>query len=493
MRKIKKTCDNNEKERKMNQSYLAVDIGASSGRHILGRVDENQKISLNELFRFENGMTEFDGHRCWNLEQLKNNVLEGIRAAGRLAVSPVSVGIDTWAVDFVLLDAQDRLIGLPVAYRDHRTDGIKEELEQQGILSFEETYRRTGIQYQKFNTIYQLTALKKEHPEQLEKAKTFLMIPDYLNFVLTGKKVNEYTNASTTALVNAETGGWDDELIRRLGLPREIFCEIKMPGTSLGFFRKEIQEAVGMNAEVILPATHDTGSAFLAVPAKNDSSIFLSSGTWSLMGVENKEALTSKESMEANFTNEGGYERRFRYLKNIMGLWMIQNVRKEAGKRSPDGACPSFPELIEEAKRYADIKAAPDADDERFLAPASMTEEVIRAAADLGTEIPHETGAVMQVIYNALAEDYRKTAETLKRLNRKEYTAIHIVGGGSQDMYLNQRTANATGLTVYAGPTEGTALGNLLVQMIRKSEFSDLQQARNAVARSFEIREIHPE
>lgn len=466
-----------------------VDGGASSGRHIVGTVD-NKKIELEEIYRFENGLTEKNGHKCWDIGSLRKSVISGIRRTAELGYRPHSMGIDTWAVDFVLLDEADRILGDAVAYRDARTDGIKDELEKKGILSFAETYSRTGIQYQKFNTIYQLTALQKEHPEYLERARTFLMIPDYLNFVLTGVKANEYTNASTTALVNAETKDWDYELIGRLGLPETIFQKIQMPGTSLGHFKKEIAEETGVDMEVILPATHDTGSAFLAVPARDENAIFLSSGTWSLMGVENKAAITSDASRDANFTNEGGYDCRFRYLKNIMGLWMIQNVRKELGRKAADGKRPTFPELIEQARKFSSLNVTLDADDLRFLAPDSMIDEIKRACADAGTPIPDETGAVMQVIYNSLSDDYRRTAEKLSVLTGKTYTSINIVGGGSQDMYLNRRTAQATGLPVFAGPTEGTALGNLIVQFIKNGEFSNLQQARDAVRESFEIVEV---
>lgn len=476
----------------MSETYLAVDIGASSGRHIIGTV-ENKKISLEEIYRFENGLTEKNGHKCWDIEGLRSSVIAGIRETARRGYRPASMGIDTWAVDFVLLDENDEIIGDAVAYRDFRTDGIKDELEKDGILSFAETYAHTGIQYQKFNTIYQLTALKKEHPEYLEKAKTFLMIPDYLNFVLTGVKANEYTNASTTALVNAKAKDWDFDLIRRLGLPENIFQKIQMPGTVLGDFRPEIINATGLNMKVVLPASHDTGSAFLAVPARDDKAIFLSSGTWSLMGVENKEAITSDESRDANFTNEGGYDYRFRYLKNIMGLWMIQNVRKEVGRKSPDGVRPSFPKLIAEAKDFAAITTTLNADDPRFLAPDSMIDEVRKACEDAGDPIPNATGAIMQVIYNSLSDDYARTARTLSGLTGKQYTSINIVGGGSQDMYLNQRTANATGLPVFAGPTEGTALGNLIVQFIHNGEFGSLQEARDAIKQSFDIVEIDPE
>ena len=334
-------------------------------------------------------------------------------------------------------------------------------------------------------------ALKKEHPEQLAAAKTFLMVPDYLNYLLCGVPANEYTNASTTALVGADSRDWDDALIEKLGLPRGIFQPIKTAGTVLGHLTPEIQQAVGFDAEVILPATHDTGSAFLAVPARDGYAAYLSSGTWSLLGVENAAAITGPDSCAANFTNEGGYEYRYRYLKNIMGLWMIQSVRRELGEKT--GTRPSFPELIAAAKEAADFPSCVDPDDNRFLAPASMIEEVRAACADTHQPVPAATGEVMQCVYNSLTQDYRRAVETLQSLTGKTYTSLNIVGGGSQDGYLNQQTANATGLTVFAGPTEGTALGNLMVQFIHSGDFADLAEARSAIRRSFEIKEYQPE
>lgn len=443
----------------MKDTYLAVDIGASSGRCIVGSA-ENKDIKIQETYRFENGLIEKNGHKCWDIERLKDSVIAGIAETVKKGFSPRSIGVDTWAVDFVLLDKNDQILGDAVSYRDSRTDGIKDELEENEILTFEELYRRNGIQYQKFNTIYQLMALKKEHPDYLNKAETFLMIPDYLNFVLTGVKVNEYTNATTTALVNAETKDWDWEIIDRLGLPKKMFQKIKMPGTSIGKLRTDIAEKTGADIEVILPATHDTGSAFLAVPVKNDTSVILSSGTWSLMGVINKKAITTDESREANFTNEGGYNYSYRYLKNIMGLWMNQNIRKELNPR------PSFPELIAEAEKYSDIKTTVDVDDQRFLAPDSMIDEIKKACAEKGEPIPDEVGAVMQVVYNSLSDDYARTLRELERLTGKKYTDLYIVGGGCQDSYLNKLTGEKTGLTVHTGSIEATALGNLMAQCV---------------------------
>lgn len=317
------------------------------------------------------------------------------------------------------------------------------------------------------------------------------MVPDYLNYLLCGVPANEYTNASTTALVGADSRDWDDALIEKLGLPRGIFQPIKTAGTVLGHLTPEIQKAVGFDAEVILPATHDTGSAFLAVPARDEYAAYLSSGTWSLLGVENAAAITGPDSCAANFTNEGGYEYRYRYLKNIMGLWMIQSVRRELGEQT--GTRPSFPELIAAAQEASSFAGIVSTGDDRFLAPKSMIKEVKAACKDGGKPVPATTGEVMQTIYNSLSHDYQAAIQELQSLTGKEYTSINIVGGGSQDMYLNQMTANATQLPVFAGPTEGTALGNLVVQMIRAGEFKDLADARASIKKSFTILECDPQ
>ena len=474
----------------MQTCTLAVDIGASSGRHIAGTV-QNGKITLQEVYRFENGVHRENGHLCWDIDTLAKEVVNGLKAAHDAGFAPATIGIDTWAVDFVLLDADNKRIGDAVAYRDERTEGIREALEKEYGLTFADHYARTGIQYQPFNTVYQLMALKKEHPEQLAAAKTFLMVPDYLNYLLCGVPANEYTNASTTALVGADSRDWDDALIEKLGLPRGIFQPIKTAGTVLGHLTPEIQKAVGFDAEVILPATHDTGSAFLAVPARDEYAAYLSSGTWSLLGVENKDPITTPASMQANFTNEGGYEYRYRYLKNIMGLWMIQSVRRELGGQT--GTRPSFPELIAAAQEASSFAGIVSTGDDRFLAPKSMIKEVKAACKDGGKPVPATTGEVMQTIYNSLSHDYQAAIQELQSLTGKEYTSINIVGGGSQDMYLNQMTANATQLPVFAGPTEGTALGNLMVQMIRAGEFKDLADARASIKKSFTILECDPQ
>ena len=479
--------------------YLAIDIGASSGRHILGHV-ENGKMVLEEIFRFDNSQVRKDGHDCWDHQALARSVLQGIAKCREIGKIPATIGIDTWAVDFILLKDGDVPCSDMVAYRDERTKGMDEVVN--AIVPLTEVYARTGIQKQPFNTVYQLTALRREHPEQLAAADRFLMAPDYLNFVLTGRIANEYTNATTTNLVNAGTRTWDGEVLDRLGLPRRIFGELRMPGTALGGFTKAVQEAVGFDAQVVLPATHDTGSAFLAVPARDDRAVYISSGTWSLLGVEKDAPITTPASQAANITNEGGAWYRFRYLKNIMGLWMIQSIRRELngvayveGKAKTatwtlsdyeQGKTYSFNDLETAAKAASSFAGTVDANDARFLSPDSMIAEVIMAADVKPTTV----GELMQCVYKSLAKCYADAIRNLSALTGKTYTSVNIVGGGSKDGYLNALTAQATGLDVFAGPTEGTAIGNLIVQFIAGGEFPDLAAARAAVRASFDVTRV---
>ncbi len=480
----------------MGNCYLAIDIGASSGRHILGHVD-NGRLCLEEVFRFDNRQVSRGGHDCWDMENLWSGILAGLKACRDRGRIPSTIGIDTWGVDYVLLDGQDQVIGDAVAYRDGRTRGMEETAD--ALVPRAELYARTGIQYLNFNTLYQLLAQKEEHPQQLEQAQSLLMIPDYFNWRLTGVKKQEYTIATSTSLVNAAEKTWDKELISRLGLPERLFGELSMPGTVVGELTPEIQAQVGFNATVVLPATHDTGSAFLAVPARDDRAVYLSSGTWSLLGVENERAITSEESRRKNFTNEGGAWGRYRYLKNIMGLWMIQSIRRELSgtayvegrtSRYADGRTWSFPDLIEAARQAEDFPSVVDANDDCFLAPESMIDAVKEFCARSGQQVPQSVGEIMQCVYRSLARCYRDAIEELSRLTGKTYTSINIVGGGCQDMYLNAMTARATGLPVYAGPVEGTAIGNLGVQLIAAGEVPSLQAFRDMIRVSFDIREI---
>ena len=482
----------------MSKYYLAIDIGASSGRHILGSVQDG-KMVLEEVYRFDNRQVHVNGHDCWDMDNLWNGILGGLRACKDLGKIPATVGIDTWAVDYVLLDGEDRMVGDAVAYRDSRTEGMDAVVE--ALIPARELYERTGIQKQLFNTIYQLAALKQEHPEQLEQARSLLMIPDYFNFLLTGVKKQEYTNATSTNLVNAAEKTWDMDLIARLGLPERLFGALTMPGAVVGAFTEDIQSEVGFNATVILPATHDTGSAFLAVPARDDRAAYLSSGTWSLLGVENEDPITTPESQRQNFTNEGGAWYRFRYLKNIMGLWMIQSIRRElngvayvAGRTSKyaDGKQWSFTDLIEAAQLANRFTSVVDANDASFLAPESMIDALKDFCRQTGQQEPVSVGEIMQCVYLSLAQCYKEAIQGLELITGKKYTSINIVGGGCQDMYLNAMTARATGLPVYAGPIEGTAIGNLIIQFIAAGEFADLAQARAAIRASFDIKTIVP-
>ncbi len=480
----------------MPNYYLAIDIGASSGRHILGHVEDG-RILLEEMYRFDNKQVHKNGHDCWDMDNLWNGILGGLKACREAGKIPQTIGIDTWAVDFVLIDKDGNTVGDAVAYRDGRTKDADKLVDK--ILPAVELYARTGIQKQLFNTIYQLMALKEEHPEQLEQAQTMLMIPDYFDYKLTGVMKQEYTNATSTNLVYAAAKTWDYELIEMLGLPRRLFGELSMPGTVVGNLTEEIQKEVGFDATVILPATHDTGSAFLAVPARDDKAVYLSSGTWSLLGVENEEPICTEDSWKENFTNEGGAWYRFRYLKNIMGLWMIQSIRRElngvayvAGRTSKyaDGKQWSFPDLIEAARGAADFHSIVDANDDCFLAPESMIDAIKEYCRISGQQVPETVGEIMQCVYLSLSRCYKEAILNLCKLTGKIYTSINIVGGGCQDMYLNEMTAKAIGLPVYAGPVEGTAIGNLIVQFIAAGEFTDLQAARDAIRASFDIKEI---
>lgn len=462
----------------MANYYLAVDIGASSGRHILGHLEEGRMV-MEEVHRFENGLTKKDGELCWDLEKLFEEIKAGMKKCAALGKIPVSMGIDTWAVDFVLLDREDKVLGNTVGYRDGRTEGMDEKVYE--IIPEKELYGRNGIQKQIFNTIYQLEAVKQRHPEYLEKAESMLMIPDYFHFLLTGKKVSEYTNSTTTQLVSAVTNDWDWDLIDRLGLPERIFTKIAMPGTLLGNLTEEIRKEVGFDCQVVVPTTHDTASAVLAVPSNEDRTLYISSGTWSLMGVERMEPDCSEKSRMLNFTNEGGYDYRFRYLKNIMGLWMIQSLRRECGNAY------SFAQLCEMAEAES-IPSLVDCNDSRFLAPSSMTEAVRDFCRETSQQVPETTAQLACVIYNSLADCYRRTAQEIEEQTGVSYEGLHIVGGGANADYLNRLTAKATGKTVYAGPTEATAIGNMTVQMMQAGELGSLKEARSCIFASNDIK-----
>ena len=468
----------------MGQYYLAVDIGASSGRHILGTLEEG-KLKLEEVYRFENGMDRVDGKLLWDTERLFKEIVTGMKKCAEYGKIPCSMSVDTWAVDYVLLDGEDRILGDTYGYRDARTEKMDAEVSR--VLDGKLLYTRTGIQKQAFNTIYQLMAVKKNSPELLSGAETFLMLPDYFQFLLTGNKMSEYTNGSTTQLVSPVMYDWDRQLIEDLGFPKKMFLPLKMPGTLLGCLRPKIRKEVGFDLDVVLCGSHDTASAVMAVPRAEGDGIYLSSGTWSLMGIESEKAVISDEARISNFTNEGGYGRRFRFLKNIMGLWMIQSVRHELNDAF------SFAELCAMAEEKRDFPSRVNVNDDVFLAPENMTEAVRKYCADTAQPVPESVGEIAAVVYRSLAECYGRTVRELEEITGKSYDSINIIGGGSNAAYLNRLTAEATGKTVYAGPGEATAIGNLLAQMIRAGELKDLQNARKCVFESFEIKVFEPE
>lgn len=472
-----------ERGRKVKGYYLAVDIGASSGRHMLAHMEDG-RLCLEEVYRFQNGMKEIDGALCWDFDRLFSEIKQGMRRCGELGKVPVSMGVDTWGVDFVLLDKEDRVLGPCVGYRDKRTRGMDKKVE--AVISQEMLYKRTGIQKQVYNTIYQLQAIKEEHPEYLRAAETLLMTPDYFHFLLTGAKCAEYTIATTGQLVNAVTNDWDTELLDMLGFPRKIFQEISMPGTLAGHLAEEVRREVGFDCKVVLPASHDTGSAVLAVPAGEEDVLYISSGTWSLMGVERDAPDCSEKSMRSGFTNEGGYAHRYRYLRNIMGLWMIQSVRKELAPEL------GYAQICKEAAG-AKIRSLVDCNDDSFLAPESMTEAVQDFCRKSAQQVPETLAELAAVIYHSLARCYADTLGFMEEMTGKHYDTIYVVGGGSSADYLNELTAVYTGRKVSAGPAEATAIGNIAVQMLGDGVFEDLAQARRCIRESFGIKQYNPD
>lgn len=465
----------------MANYHLAIDLGASSGRLMLGWL-ENGKLKLEEMHRFANGVVEKESGFCWDLSSIFREIIAGLKKCKAAGKIPSSIGIDTWGVDFVLLDKNNQILGDSVAYRDSRTDTMDKEVYK--VISEAEIYERTGIQKMNFNSLYQLYAIKLKNPEYLEQAVSFLMIPEYLNFLLTGKKLNEYTNASTTNLLSLKTKSWDTELLEKLGIKKEIFGPLHMPGTLVGPLTTSVQEQVGFNSQVYLAASHDTASAVMSVPYMGSDGVFLSSGTWSLIGIENKESNSGAKAHEHNFTNEGGYEYRYRFLKNIMGLWMLQNLRKEFTKKY------SFKELNDLAKASSAFPSELNVNDHMFLAPRSMTGAIREYCRKTGQKIPETDGELLYLVYEGLAVCYAKAVKMMEDITGKKFKQINIIGGGCQDQYLNYLTAKMTGLDVFAGPVEGTAIGNLASQLIACGEYRDLTAARENIALSFDVKKI---
>ena len=453
--------------------YLAIDIGASSGRHILGEL-KGDFLETTEIYRFENGFKKENGTLIWDIEKLAGDVIAGIKECKALGKIPETVAIDTWGVDYVLFDNEGKEILPCVSYRDSRTASAVEEVFS--VVSQEELYTATGIQTQPYNTIFQLWCDKKSG--KLEKAKRLLMMPEYLSYRLTGVMKNEYTNASTTGLVNAEDKTIDKEICNKLGIDANIFGELNLPSSYIGNFSEEIKNEVGFDAKVVFCPSHDTASAVAACPI-DVNSVFISSGTWSLVGTENLYPVTTKEAMAANFSNEGGINYRFRFLKNIMGMWLFQNIRKNLDKKY------TYDEMMQMAMD-SDYDKLIDPTNDCFLAPENMVEAIREYLGE--PELP--IGDVLKSVYISLAASYNETVEEIERVAGKKVDRVAIVGGGSKDKYLNKLTKEYTGKRVTVGPTEGTAIGNLISQLMFTNSDIDLTKAREIIKNTFSITEV---
>ena len=464
------------------KKFLAIDLGASSGRGIVGTFD-GAKITLRENHRFLNEPVMAGGRFYWDILRILHEIKQSIRQTVLDGDEITSIGIDTWGVDYGLLDRYGRLMGNPVHYRDARTDNITAEFSR--YMSADRLYAITGIQSMDFNTVYQLAAELRDDPERLQSADKLLFIPDLLNYFLTEKMATEYTIASTGALLDAGTRSVSNEILSAMGIPDSLFAPMVMPGQRLGRLRADLLEEVGQtNAEVVHVAAHDTASAVIAVPAKDEDFIYLSSGTWSLLGAELPAPMITPESRANNFTNEGGVEGKIRFLKNIMGLWLVQESRRQWKREGKDY---SFADLSVMAKAAPALRSVINPDDKRFSAPGNMPLRIAEYCRETGQPVPENEGEVIRCILESLALCYRAAIDQISAMRGKAPTALNIVGGGTQDKLLCQFAADACGIPVCAGPVEATAIGNIVMQAISAGEIASLAEARAIVAASFPL------
>jgi rhamnulokinase len=476
----------------MNQKvYLGVDLGAESGRVIAGCWD-GSKLTLEEIHRFENGPVLFGDYIRWDVMRLWSEIQQGMsNAAKKFGESIVSIGADTWGVDFVLLNKEEEVLGMPYHYRDARTDSTMEEVFQ--TVPKADIFAETGLQFLQFNSLYQLHAWKKHSPDILDSAATFLMMPDFLHWCMCGAKVVEFTNATTTQFVNAVKRDWSKELLAKLNIPSHFLPEIVKPGTNLGTLRANLAEITGLkNVKVVAPPTHDTGAAVAAIPTTRTGSAnwaYLSSGTWSLMGAEIQNASLTPETLAHNMTNEGGVDGTYRLLKNIMGMWLVQQCKKSFEK---DGKNYTYAELEQMAVKATPLRSIVDPDDSRFLNPPDMPKAMQEYCKETGQPIPVTEGELMRCARESLALKYRETMLALNELTGQSVEVLHIVGGGSKDSLLNQMTADLCGLPVMTGPVEGTVIGNLLTQARADGEIGSLGELRDAVRASSVIQTLEP-
>lgn len=474
-------------------NFLAFDLGAESGRAVVGAFDD-ERLALEEMHRFPNGPTRLLNSLYWSPLHLFSEMKNGLaKTLHQMEGGVAALGVDTWGVDFGLLDRTGQLIGLPYHYRDSRTDGMVERACE--LVPREDIFNQTGIQFMQLNTLTQLLAMAQQKSPQLDIAETLLMMPDLFNYWFTGQKSCEYTIASTSQCYNMTQGQWAIPLLESLGLPTHIFLNVVQPGTMIGALLPAIADEVGAKSElpVIAPGTHDTASAVAAVPvtdAEKGSFAYISSGTWSLMGVETATPVINAKSLAYNFTNEGGVQNTIRLLKNIMGLWLVQESRRTWANQ---GQTLSYDELTRLAGEAPAFTALVDPDNAAFFAPGDMPARIAAECARTGQTLPDSKGAVVRCALESLALKYRWVVETLAALTGQAVNVIHIVGGGSQNRLLNQFTADATGCQVVAGPVEATAIGNILMQMLAVGRIGSLSQGRDLVRRSFPVESYEPQ
>ena len=476
----------------MEKTYhLAIDLGATSGRTILASFD-GDNVFMQELTRFKYPMLPINGHLYWNLPYIYFEILEGMKKAvealGFLGSKPqqlTSIGIDTWGCDVAYFHKDGSISGLPYCYRDSHTEGAIEKFSQQ--MSKDKIYEKTGIQFMDFNTVFQLFTIKNESPEVIETADKILFIPDALSYMLTGNAVTEYTVASTSQMLNPKTGELDEEILKALGIPRSKFGSMVNPGEKIGILTKQVQDYTGLGeVPVIAVAGHDTASAVIAVPTPDKNYAYLSCGTWSLLGIESPEAIINEKSKEYNFTNEGGIDGTTRFLKNICGLWLFEKCREEF-KNVPDNIGELSALCLQSS---CDSIINPD--DPMFAHPDSMTRAINAYCAQTGQEVPRNPSDYIRVVYRSLAKRYKTVLDWLKELSPVEIKRLHVIGGGSQNQYMMQHTADETGIPVVAGPAECTAMGNVLVQLKAAGWVKDLEDMRRVAMNSTETKTYHP-
>jgi rhamnulokinase len=470
--------------------FLAIDLGASGGKAVAGILRDDERLTVEGVNRFPNYMVRLHGSLYWDVLYLWQRVKECLKIASkRYGRDLVSVGIDTWGVDFALIDGRGELIGNPHTYRDPRTEGLMEEVC--GKIPRSRIYERTGIQFMRINTLYQLYAMVKQRSPQLEVASTLLMIPDLFNYWLTGIKVAEYTEASTTQFLDPRRKEWCVDLLEELGIPVRILPDIIEPATMLGPLIDSVSEEVEVERglKVVAPATHDTASAIAAGPLVDEETGYVSSGTWSLVGVELEEPLINDDALNYNFTNEGGAFGTITFLRNVQGMWILEEVRRNLADR---GYTYGYDELTDMAYRAEPFKAFIDPDDQRFLAPDNMIEEIHKFIGETRQEKPSGIGGLVRSIFESLALKYRLVFDQASRLTGRRLKRINIFGGGSRNWFLNQLAADYTGLPVYAGPEEATSIGNILLQAAGLGYVNSLRDLRRIVENTFQVREYTP-